>query len=79
MYWTISRNRKTGRLGYDILIDTGTFDSTYLSNVSNWFSDKTMYRYTALIVMSIQPSHKTIDGLDKLKDKRTIMLKIPDH
>ena len=38
-----------GRLGFDILIDMGTFDLIYLSNVSYWFSDTTEYWYTALM------------------------------
>ena len=33
--------QKTSRLGFDILIDTGTIDLIYLSNISNQFSDKT--------------------------------------
>ena len=38
--WMISHNRKTGRLGFDILIDTGKFYLIYLSIVFNLFSIK---------------------------------------
>ena len=38
--WMISHNRKTGRLGFDILIDTGKFHLIYLSIVFNRFSIK---------------------------------------
>ena len=37
------------RLWIDILFDTQTFDSVYLSNVNNRFSIKTGYRYPPLI------------------------------
>ena len=36
----ISHNRKTGRLGFDILIDTGKVDLIYISIVFNRFSIK---------------------------------------
>ena len=40
--WMNLHNRNTGRLGFDILIDTGTFNLIYLSYyVSIWFSDTT--------------------------------------
>ena len=38
-------------MGFDILIDTGTFNLIYLANVSNQFSDSTVYRYTALLTI----------------------------
>ena len=37
------------RLWIDILFDTQTFESVYLSNVNNRFSIKTGYRYPALV------------------------------
>ena len=38
------------RLWIDILFDTQTFDSVYLSNVNNRFSIKTGYRYPPLVI-----------------------------
>ena len=47
----ISHNRKTGRLGFDTLIDTGAFNFIYLLN---WYSGKTVYRYTALVHIIVE-------------------------
>ena len=52
----ISHNRKTGRLGFDILIETRTFDFIYLSNVSYRYSHKTVYLYTALVHINVEIS-----------------------
>ena len=50
----ISCNRKPGKLGFDILINTGMLDSIYQLNVSKRFSDRTMHWYTALLSSQLQ-------------------------
>ena len=77
----ISHNRKTGKLGFDILIDSGAFNLIYLLNR---YSDKIVYPYTALahitveiytphfsyiLILNFLESHKTaaIQGLTNLR------------
>ena len=77
----ISYNRKTGRLGFDILIDTGAFNLIYLLNR---YSNKTLNWYTALVhiivevytphffyilILNFLETHKTtaIQGLTNLR------------
>ena len=49
-FYTIQTYLTLLRLWIDILFDTQTFDSIYLSNVNNRFSIKTGYRYPALVM-----------------------------